>query len=213
MAVRALHFLATSAVIAEARSGTELSTMQPSAVIAHPNFSLPNMNIPSLGGHNAVVDAMFPCVVTPVIITRRPIFWYWRRPYTGLAEVLIWTMRTACESNEFGRFYTERSRSAGAGFQRSPVRFVIARVVDTVHSSPEHMRQAVYDLARYKLREQFNRSEKIRRTQQALEDGAVAELRNGRRNRGADLVLSRDLLNATNGSHGLRRSRGRGNRI
>jgi hypothetical protein len=49
--VRALHFLATSAVIAEARSGTELSTMQLSAVIAHPNFSLPNMNIPSLGGH------------------------------------------------------------------------------------------------------------------------------------------------------------------
>ena len=43
MAVRALHFLATSAVIAEARSGTEPNTMQPSAVIAHPNFSLPNM--------------------------------------------------------------------------------------------------------------------------------------------------------------------------
>src|SRR6476660_4404713 len=43
LAVRALHFLATSAVIAQARSGTEPNTMQPSAVIAHPNFSLPNM--------------------------------------------------------------------------------------------------------------------------------------------------------------------------
>jgi hypothetical protein len=97
MAVRALHFLATSAVIAEARSGTELSTMQLSAVIAHPNFSLPNMNIPSLGGHNAVVDAMFPCVVTPVIITRRPIFWYWRRDHTDLQLVLIYTMRKATQ--------------------------------------------------------------------------------------------------------------------
>ena len=48
---------------------------------------------------------------------------------------------------------------------------VIARMIETVQNSPEHMRQTVYDLARYKLREQFTHTEAndIRRTQQALE--------------------------------------------
>ena|ERR1700687_227478 len=32
---------------------------------------------------------------------------------------------------------------------------VIARMIDSVKNSPEHMRQALYDLARYKLQEQF----------------------------------------------------------
>jgi hypothetical protein len=48
---------------------------------------------------------------------------------------------------------------------------VIARMINTMQNSPEHMRQAVYDLARYKLQEQFTHAEAkdIRRTQQALE--------------------------------------------
>lgn len=48
---------------------------------------------------------------------------------------------------------------------------VIARMIDTVTNSPEHMRQAVYDLARYKLQEQFTHADAkdIKRTQQALE--------------------------------------------
>lgn len=48
---------------------------------------------------------------------------------------------------------------------------VIARMIETVQNSPEHMRQTVYDLARYKLQEQFTHTEAqdIRRTQQALE--------------------------------------------
>src|SRR5471030_2780730 len=48
---------------------------------------------------------------------------------------------------------------------------VIARMIDTVKNSPEHMRQAVYDLARYKLLEQFTYADakNIKRTQQALE--------------------------------------------
>jgi hypothetical protein len=48
---------------------------------------------------------------------------------------------------------------------------VIARMIDTVKNSPEHMRQAVYDLARYKLQEQFTHADAkdIQRTQQALE--------------------------------------------
>ena len=48
---------------------------------------------------------------------------------------------------------------------------VIARMIDTVQNSPEHMRQAVYDLARYKLQEQFTHADakNIMRTQQALE--------------------------------------------
>jgi hypothetical protein len=48
---------------------------------------------------------------------------------------------------------------------------VIARMIDTVRNSPEHMRQAVYDLARYKLQEQFTHADAkdIKRTQQALE--------------------------------------------
>src|ERR1700730_10701732 len=48
---------------------------------------------------------------------------------------------------------------------------VIARMIDTVKNSPEDMRQAIYDLARYKLQEQFTYADAkdIRRTQQALE--------------------------------------------
>ena len=48
---------------------------------------------------------------------------------------------------------------------------VIARMIDTVKNSPEHMRQAVYDLARYKLQEQFTHADAkdIQRAQQALE--------------------------------------------
>ncbi|WGS18259.1 MULTISPECIES: hypothetical protein [unclassified Bradyrhizobium] len=48
---------------------------------------------------------------------------------------------------------------------------VIARMIDTVEHSPEHLRQAVYDLARYKLREQFTSADEkdITQTQQALE--------------------------------------------
>lgn len=48
---------------------------------------------------------------------------------------------------------------------------VISRMIDTVKNSPEHLRQAVYDLARYKLQEQFTYADakNIRRTQEALE--------------------------------------------
>jgi hypothetical protein len=44
-------------------------------------------------------------------------------------------------------------------------------MIDTVKNSPEHMRQAVYDLARYKLQEQFTHADAkdIQRAQQALE--------------------------------------------
>lgn len=48
---------------------------------------------------------------------------------------------------------------------------VIARMIDTVNSSPEDMRQAVYDLARYKLQEQFTHADvnDVKRAQHALE--------------------------------------------
>jgi hypothetical protein len=48
---------------------------------------------------------------------------------------------------------------------------VIARMIDSVKNSPADMRQIVYDLARYKLREQFTYSDAkdIKRTEQALE--------------------------------------------
>jgi hypothetical protein len=48
---------------------------------------------------------------------------------------------------------------------------VIARMIDTVNNSPEHLRQAVYDLARYKLQEQFTYADAkdIKRSQEALE--------------------------------------------
>jgi hypothetical protein len=48
---------------------------------------------------------------------------------------------------------------------------VIARMIETVNNSPEHMRQAVYDLARYKLREQFTHSDvrNVGRAEKALE--------------------------------------------
>lgn len=48
---------------------------------------------------------------------------------------------------------------------------VIARMIETVKNHPEHMRQVVYDLARYKLQEQFTHADvkEMKRSQQALE--------------------------------------------
>ncbi|KJC45184.1 hypothetical protein UB31_21085 [Bradyrhizobium sp. LTSP849] len=48
---------------------------------------------------------------------------------------------------------------------------VIARMIETVDQSPEHLRQAVYDLARYKLQEQFTHADAkdVKHAQQALE--------------------------------------------
>lgn len=48
---------------------------------------------------------------------------------------------------------------------------VIARMIDTVNNNPEHLRQVVYDLARYKLQEQFTQSDAndVKRAQRALE--------------------------------------------
>ena len=44
-------------------------------------------------------------------------------------------------------------------------------MIDTVKNDPEHMRHAVYELARYKLQEQFTHldAKDVRRTQQELE--------------------------------------------
>ena len=49
---------------------------------------------------------------------------------------------------------------------------VIARRIDSVKNSPDDMRQIVYDLARYKLQEQFTYADAkdIKRTQQAEVD-------------------------------------------
>ncbi|SHJ84881.1 hypothetical protein SAMN05444159_1677 [Bradyrhizobium lablabi] len=48
---------------------------------------------------------------------------------------------------------------------------VITRMIDSVKNNPDDMRQAIYDLARYKLQEQFTYADvkDIKRTQQALE--------------------------------------------
>ncbi len=48
---------------------------------------------------------------------------------------------------------------------------VIARMIDSMSNSPSDMRQVIYDLARYKLREQLPNAdiEETQRTQQALE--------------------------------------------
>jgi hypothetical protein len=46
----------------------------------------------------------------------------------------------------------DRSEPASSEVQFA---LVIARMIDSVRNSPEHMRQAVYDLARYKQQEQL----------------------------------------------------------
>lgn len=48
---------------------------------------------------------------------------------------------------------------------------VIARMLETVKTHPEHMRQVVYDLARYRLEEQFTHADAkdVKRSKQALE--------------------------------------------
>ena len=62
----------------------------------------------------------------------------------------------------------DRSEPASSEVQFA---LVIARMIDTVRNSPADMRQAVYDLARYKLQEQFTYADAkdIKRTEQALE--------------------------------------------
>jgi hypothetical protein len=64
--------------------------------------------------------------------------------------------------------HQDRSEPADAEVQFA---LVISRMIDTVKNSPEDMRQAIYDLARYKLQEQFTYADAkdIRRTQQSLE--------------------------------------------
>src|ERR1700761_5135664 len=49
---------------------------------------------------------------------------------------------------------------------------VIARMIDSVRNSPADLRQAIYDLARYKLQEQFTSvdANDMKRAQQALEN-------------------------------------------
>jgi hypothetical protein len=52
---------------------------------------------------------------------------------------------------------------------------VIARMIDTVKNSPEHMRKAVYNLARYKVQEQFTDADAkdIQRAQQQALEKAI----------------------------------------
>jgi hypothetical protein len=49
---------------------------------------------------------------------------------------------------------------------------VLARMIDSVRNSPADMRQAIYDLARYKLQDQFTYADakNVKQTQQALEN-------------------------------------------
>jgi hypothetical protein len=62
----------------------------------------------------------------------------------------------------------DRSEPASAEVEFA---LVIARMIDSVRNSPDHMRQAIYDLARYKLQEQFTYvdAKDVKRTQEALE--------------------------------------------
>src|SRR5437899_1438830 len=48
---------------------------------------------------------------------------------------------------------------------------VIARMIETIKGDPEHMRQVIYDLARYKLQEQSAERDvtEIRQAERALE--------------------------------------------
>jgi hypothetical protein len=61
---------------------------------------------------------------------------------------------------------------------------VIARMIDSVGNSPADMRQAIYDLARYKLQDQFTYADaqNVKRDQQALENAirGVEEFSNRR---------------------------------
>lgn len=61
--------------------------------------------------------------------------------------------------------------TAEPAFNEAGFALVIARMVETVKTHPEHMRQVVYDLARYKLEEQFTHADAkdAKRSKQALE--------------------------------------------
>jgi hypothetical protein len=152
MAVRALHFLATSAVIAETRSGTEPSTMQLSAVIAHPNFSLPNMTSLPL--------AVATPWSTPCSLRRHfghssqnaDILVLAKGPYSGFSLGPNLLRADGDKAKSSGDLIPNDHDQLELGSNKVQFALVIARMIDTVHSSPEHMRQAVYDLARYKLR-------------------------------------------------------------
>jgi hypothetical protein len=56
---------------------------------------------------------------------------------------------------------------------------VLSRMIDDVNGDPEHLRQAIYDLARYKLQEQFTYDDavNIKQAQAALELRSAASKR------------------------------------
>ena len=147
--------------------------MQLSAVIAHPNFSLPNMTSLPL--------AVATLWSTPCSLRRRfghssqkaDILVLAKRPYSGLSlgPNLHHADSDKATPMSSGDLIPNDHDQPELASNEVQFALVIARMINTVHSSPEHMRQAVYDLARYKLREQFNHADEreIRRTQQALE--------------------------------------------
>jgi hypothetical protein len=109
LAVRTLHFLASSAVIAEARSGTQPSTMQVSASSVRPDAKLPNMTpLPLLAATARSAHQSFaptpPIILAGFGMDERPC----SRPATWSD---FQSMRPATQQiDEFGRFDTERSR-------------------------------------------------------------------------------------------------------
>ncbi|MBR1172295.1 hypothetical protein [Bradyrhizobium liaoningense] len=71
-------------------------------------------------------------------------------------------------SRDLSASYEDGSEPASAEVHFA---LVITRMLETVQNHPEHMRQVVYDLARYKLEEQFTHSnaQDVPRAKQALE--------------------------------------------
>jgi hypothetical protein len=95
-----------------------------------------------------------------------------KRPYSEPASWSnLWFMRPATQQQSMSYLIPRDYDHVEPASNEVQFALVIARMVETVRNSPEHMRQAVYDLARYKLREQFTdaNEEDIRRARQALE--------------------------------------------
>ncbi|KJC62775.1 hypothetical protein UP10_00975 [Bradyrhizobium sp. LTSPM299] len=155
-------------MIAEAGSGTKLSATQATASQTHPNFKLANMRT-------------FSCLQQPrkqraaivgTYSSRNDEFWYRRKVQaagTRVGMVCKHAERIRQESARFGNLIANDNYPLDPATNEVQLALVVARMIDTV----KHTRsicEAVYDLARHKLREQFTSDdEKVtKRTQHAL---------------------------------------------
>src|SRR6266436_1327708 len=75
----------------------------------------------------------------------------------GLSRLVRWPLIGPRDPERHGGVMTVRPEEDAASTSSVEVEFalVLSRMIDSVKNDPEHLRATVYELARYKLRDQF----------------------------------------------------------